>query len=207
MKEKIIGFIAAWLIRLLGMTYRYRLHFTSDEAKEFFLKCHNEKKPLHDSRYLLGFFHQDELCLLNFFKGQNMGVLVSISKDGEIMYQATKNLGYVGVRGSSSKRAVAGLIAAIRKVKDGYKMAFAVDGPRGPIYKVKDGITAVSSKTGVPIIPARAIASSQKVFEKAWNKAKLPKPFSKIDIHIGEAKVYTSPELEAALISLNPEHL
>lgn len=202
MREKIIGFIAFIFIRVLGMTYRYQLHFRNEEDKNFFYKCHNEKRPIDSAKYLLAFFHQDELCLLNFFRGKNMSVLVSISKDGEIMSQTSKRLGYSPVRGSSSRRAVAGLIAAIKKVKSGYKMAFAVDGPRGPIYKVKEGVCAVSKKTQTQIIPVRVVAENAYIFEKAWNKAKLPKPFSKINIHVGTPAIYESANLEKEMLSL-----
>ncbi len=202
MKEKVLGFIAYLIVRLIGMTLRYRLHFHSDSEKEYFIRCYNERKPTQETRYLLAFFHQDELCLLNYFRNRNMSVLISISKDGEIMYNAARNLGYCPVRGSSSKKAVAGLIAAIKKVKAGYKMAFAVDGPRGPIFEVKEGICAVAKKTNTKIIPVRAIASNQKIFEKSWNKAKFPKPFAKIDMYFAPAQIYDRATLENTLKSL-----
>lgn len=202
MREKILGFIAFLIVRFIGMTLRYRLHFESEEQKEIFYRYYNDKKPSIETKYLLAFFHQDELCLLNFFRNRNMSVLISISKDGEIMNNASNWLGYKPVRGSSSKKAVSGLIAGIKKVRAGYKMAFAVDGPRGPIYKVKDGICVVAKKTETQIIPVRAIASDQKIFHKSWNKAKFPKPFSRIDMHFGPAKIYEKEELEEVLSSL-----
>ena len=138
MREKILGFIAYLLVRLIGITLRVKMHFPDEQTKDEFLKRFNNKKPNPDLNYLLAFFHQDELCLLNHWRNRRVSVLISISKDGEIMNNASSFLGYESVRGSSSKKAVSGLIAAIRKVKTGASMAFAVDGPRGPIYKVKD---------------------------------------------------------------------
>lgn len=202
MREKFLGLLAFLIIRFIGATLRYKLHFKSEEDKKIFYSYYNQKKPTQDSKYLLAFFHQDELCLLNFFRNRNMSVLISISKDGEIMNNAATLLGYRPVRGSSSKKAVSGLIAAIKKVKAGYKMAFAVDGPRGPIYEVKEGICAVAKKTETVIIPVRAIASSQKVFERSWNKAKFPLPFSKIDMYFAPAKIYTQPQLQVELNKL-----
>ncbi len=202
MKQKILGFIGYLIIRIFGMTFRYHLHFKSDEDRNYFFTCFKDKKPNPESRYLLAFFHQDELCLMNYFRNRNMSVLISISKDGEIMNTTAKWLGYIPVRGSSSKKAVAGLIAAMKKVKQGYKMAFAVDGPRGPIYKVKDGITAIAAKTETKIIPVWAKASRVKFFEKAWNKSKFPLPFSRIDIYFAPAKIYSTEELENALLEL-----
>lgn len=202
MREKVLGFIAFIIIRLIGMTLRYKLNFTSDEAQLFFQTCYNERKPTQETKYLLAFFHQDELCLLNFFRNRNMSVLISISKDGQIMNNAAQLLGYKPVRGSSSRRAVSGLIAGIRKVKEGYKMAFAVDGPKGPIYKVKEGICAIANKTDTKIIPIRAVAKNVLIFEKSWNKAKFPLPFSRVDLFISEAEIYTTQELEEQLLKL-----
>ena len=88
-------------------------------------------------------------------------------------------------------------------------MALAVDGPRGPIYKVKEGICAISKKTNTPIIPLCAKPKNVKIFEKSWNKAKLALPFTKIEIHFGEFKVYSTEELEMELIQLKdktPRH-
>jgi lysophospholipid acyltransferase (LPLAT)-like uncharacterized protein len=118
------------------------------------------------------------------------------------MSQAASKLGYIPVRGSSSRGAISGLIAAIKKVKEGYNLAFAVDGPRGPIFKVKEGLSAVSRKTERPILPVRAHLSNAFIFEKAWNKSKFPKPFCKITLNFAKLDYYTPEELENALMNL-----
>ena len=184
------------------MTLKYQIHFQSREDQEYFEKCFYAKKPQQGNRYLLAFFHQDELSIMNFWRNRKMSVLVSVSKDGEIMNHTAKFLGFETVRGSSSKKAVSGLISAIKKVKAGYDMSFAVDGPRGPLHEVKEGICAISRKTGVKIIPARAVPSRAKIFEKSWSKAKFPLPFSKIDIHFAPAKNYTRKELQDTMVNL-----
>jgi len=185
------------------MTIRYKLEFKNEEDKILFSKYLQTKKPNFENSFLLAFFHQDELALIPYFKHTGFAVLVSLSKDGEIMSQASTHLGYLPVRGSSSRGAVAGLIASIKKVKEGYNFAFAVDGPRGPIFKVKEGICAVSKKTNRPILPVRAHISNQYIFEKSWNKAKLPKPFTTITLKFGSFSYYQSQELEEALLELN----
>lgn len=202
MKIKLLGIIASIFLRVLRLTYRYKLVFPNDEVKRQYFDYIDAKKPDFSRSFLLAFFHQDELCLVPYYKHTGFSVLVSLSKDGEIMTQASTLLGYKPVRGSSSRGAVAGLIAAIRKVKEGWNFAFAVDGPRGPIYKVKEGICAVSKKTGRPILPVRCHAPQAFIFEKSWNKAKLPKPFSTITLKFGEFKVYDSESLEQSLLQL-----
>ena len=207
MREKILGFIAFLMIRFLGMTFRYRLSFAHEEDKEYFYRCFPKSDEKRNANYLLAFLHQDELNYLNFFRGGNTHVMVSLSKDGEIMTNAIKYLGYGTVRGSSSRKAVSALIAALKKVQAGTPMAFAVDGPRGPRYKVKGGICQISQKTQVPIIPLGSIVSRKKVFEKSWSKSIFALPFARVEIIIGKIKVYTPEELERELITIGKKTL
>lgn len=202
MKQKILGSIASLLFKLLKFTYKYELIFKKDSDKDLFNSIINTKKPDINTNAVIAFFHQDELCMLPYFINKDISILVSLSKDGQIMTEATQRMGFIPVRGSSSRGAVAGLIASIKKVREGYSNAIAVDGPKGPIYKVKDGVIAISDKTNRPIIPLRGYPNKAKIFDKAWNKARLAYPFSKIQIRVGEIKSYTKEELELALQSL-----
>lgn len=202
MREKLLGLFASLFIRLLGLTYRYELVFQNESDKAFFYNAIKRKKLSSEKPLLIAFFHQDELCFIPFFKNKFFSVLVSHSKDGQIMTNAISRLGIEAVRGSSSRGAVAGLIASIKKVQEGYNFALAVDGPKGPIYVVKEGICAIQKKTSAPIAPIRAIVSDAFIFEKAWNKAKLAKPFSKIKIVIGPLGQYTTESLQSTLSGL-----
>jgi lysophospholipid acyltransferase (LPLAT)-like uncharacterized protein len=57
-----------------------------------------------------------------------------------------------------------------------------VDGPRGPIYKVKPGIFEISRLTKAPIYFGGVFCDRAWHFPKAWNKTFLPKPFATVDI-------------------------
>lgn len=198
MKQRLLVNLATFIVKILSWTCRFRTVFPDAATEERF------KQALYrnEEQFLLGFFHQDELCMLPFFQKQRFAVLVSLSKDGEIMKGVAEKLGFATVRGSSSKGAARGLLAAIKKVKEGYHFAIAVDGPRGPIYKVKEGLPAISKKTQVPILPARAYPAKAKIFEKSWNKARLPLPFSQIEIRFGKFGIYSAEELEDTLNKL-----
>jgi lysophospholipid acyltransferase (LPLAT)-like uncharacterized protein len=201
MKEQLLGYIAHLLLKYLSLTWRYEYRFKREEDKKFFWNA--IETPNHDPKkqFLIGFFHQDELSIIPLLAHKDISVLVSMSKDGQIMTHNALYFGYVPVRGSSSRGAIAGFMAAFKKVKKGYKLAMAVDGPRGPIYKVKDGIPSISTKANVPIAPMRLYPKTYKMFHKAWNKAKFPYPFSKIIVNVGEIKVYDREALETELLS------
>lgn len=198
MKQKLIALAATFIVKFIGWTCRFKLHFPDDETKLLFSQSVLEK----NEQVLLGFFHQDELCLMPYFQHKRFAVLVSLSKDGELMTRIANNLGIETVRGSSSRGAARGLLAAIKKVKEGFNFAIAVDGPRGPIYQVKEGLPAISKKSQVPILPARAYPRRAKIFHKSWNQAKLPFPFTRIDVKFAKAGIYTAQELETKLLKL-----
>lgn len=202
MKEKSLGFIIFLLYRFYSWTFRYRYFYDSKEQFDMAFEDINSMKPRLDDNFIYAFWHQDELSLIPCFSNKGVVALVSYSKDGSIMATALKLFGYQIVRGSSSKGAVSGFMAAYKMVRKGYKFSMAIDGPKGSIFKAKEGIVRMSEKSKRPIFPCRAFPHRYYCFEKAWNKAKLPMPFTKIDIVFGNAKICNSSELERALNSL-----
>ena len=121
-------------------------------------------------------WHGDELALIPHFGKWGTTLLVSHSKDGEIMAKGAKWLGYKITRGSSTRGAVGGLIALIRAVRSGNSTTLAVDGPAGPRGICKPGIVRLAQKTGIPIFPVGVATTWKYVFDKSWNKVYLPLP-------------------------------
>lgn len=136
---------------------------------------------------LYAHWHGDELVLIGYYSFRKLAVLSSLSKDGSIMAKVLSLLGYQVFRGSSSRSGARGLIGLIRAVKNGSQAAIAVDGPKGPIYKVKPGIADLALRTNQPIVCLRAYAESSWKIPRAWNQSYIPKPFSKVKI------VYANP--------------
>jgi len=187
-KQHLIGYFVAVVYWLYSLTFRYKLHVPPD-----FNVTENK---------LFAFWHQDDLVYIPFFKYSRYLIMVSLSSDGRILASALKFFGYEIISGSSSRGGIGALIQAIKKIKAGSNFAMAVDGPRGPIFKVKEGIVLISQKTNKPIYPARAFPHKYYTFNKAWNKPRLPYPFSKIDIVFGEPGFYDQKKLEEILNSL-----
>lgn len=132
-------------------------------------------------------FHQDELMLINTGKGKGYSTLTSTSKDGELMTRVLRLMGYNCIRGSSNKNPVSALLNIIDySLKTKNSAVMAVDGPRGPIYKVKNGVLMLAKKTGFPIIPLVAKPDKAFCLKKSWNQALIPKPFSKVQILFGK---------------------
>ena len=203
MKERVIGFIIFIFYRLYSWTFRYRFIYESNDQVDMALEDINSKRPRPGRNFIYALWHQDELSLVPCFSYKKFVIMVSYSKDGAIMDTILRLMGSLTVRGSSSKKGVSAFLAGYKMIKKGYKFTSAADGPRGPIYKVKEGLIRMSEKSGRPIIPLRAFPHQYYCFEKAWNKAKLPKPFTKIDIVIGNAEIYNQETLEKKLNTLS----
>ena len=62
-----------------------------------------------------------------------------------------------------------------------------MDGPKGPIYKVKPGVFELSRLGKAEIFCLTGRAEHAQHFPKAWNKTYLPLPFSRVDIYIEKA--------------------
>lgn len=204
LKQDFIGLLIGFIIKVYSSTFRYEviIHHEEDRKKvyeDLFNSNKSEKSLIYAA------FHQDEMASIPFFSFKNIYILVSKSKDGALLAAVLHFLGYKTVRGSSHRGGVAGLIAAIKTVKQGFKMTFAVDGPRGPRYQVKEGICKLSEKCQKPIVPLRAHPKRFYLFDKSWSHSKLPLPFSKIQIHIGKVDFYTPESLSQYMLSLSPE--
>ncbi|MDR2396035.1 MAG: DUF374 domain-containing protein [Endomicrobium sp.] len=142
------------------------------------------KKSLNDTFHypkpsMYAFWHGNEFSMLMSNKKRNIVIMVSLSKDGEMLAQILQNFGYLTVRGSSTRGGKRGLIEIIRYALKGYSPAFAADGPKGPYHKLKSGIIYAAQKTGVPVIPINCAPKNKLILKKTWDKTIIPLPFSK----------------------------
>ncbi len=145
---------------------------------------HGFVEPLIQKPMIYAHYHGDEIALIPAFKHQGITTLSSLSRDGRRMAFVLNQLGYHTVDGSSSRRAVSGLIGLKNRIKaKAAPVSFAVDGPKGPLGMIKPGIFWLSQKTGFPVTFTVALGTRKWTIEKAWNKAWIPQPFSTVGIY------------------------
>jgi lysophospholipid acyltransferase (LPLAT)-like uncharacterized protein len=177
LKNRLIAIFAYIVFSLLRLTWRIRIV----EPPDF-------KSALASGRPLVfAHWHGDELGLIYLLGHYRAAAMVSTSKDGEIMDFVARLFGARTSRGSSTRGGVGALKGILRLAKDGYRPTIAVDGPKGPLHKVKPGVFEISKIIGGEIFPVGAVASRKHVFERAWNKTFLPLPFSKVVVVWGSA--------------------
>ncbi|HXX93023.1 MAG TPA: lysophospholipid acyltransferase family protein [Planctomycetota bacterium] len=133
-------------------------------------------------------WHKDFLFVLDYFRGARIVVMVSRSKDGELVARTLLRLGYQTVRGSSSAGGKEALLELTRMVRDGWGSCIIADGPRGPARVSKLGPVIASKESGVPMIPFGCHAERAWKMRN-WDQTVIPKPFTRVAIAFGEPVV------------------
>ena len=121
-------------------------------------------------------WHANQFMVHGLPNRNNTNVLISNSIDGEIVSRINEKWGFKSIRGSSGKKgAIESTMNMISKLQAGESVVIMVDGPHGPLHKIKNGAIKLAQKTGVPIVPA-VWYSSDKTFVSlpSWDKIKIP---------------------------------
>lgn len=188
MKRKILVWllplIIVWLQRFIGLTSRFRI-LKNEQYEEIF----KNRKP-----YIYSIWHTNVLYSPYLHRKKNVAVLISESKDGDYINQVVHRFGNTSIRGSSSKGGSKALKAMIQHLKKGLPAAFTPDGPRGPAFILQPGIIAAAQVTQVPIVPFHYECTRQWILEKAWDKHRVPKPFTTFVVSYGEP-IYVPREM------------
>jgi lysophospholipid acyltransferase (LPLAT)-like uncharacterized protein len=137
-------------------------------------------------KLIFAHWHGDELKIVPLVTPYRIATMTSTSKDGQLIDFAIRRLGGATSKGSSTRGGIGALKGLIRLMGEGYRASMAVDGPKGPLHKVKPGVFELSRLAKARIVPTGAATDRAILFRKSWNKAQLPKPFAKIVVWFGE---------------------
>ncbi len=112
------------------------------------------------------------------------------------MARTIEKLGFVPVRGSSSRGGAPALLGLKRQLEQGNLVAFAIDGPRGPKYVAKPGPVLLSRASALPMV-AFYVALSDAWVLNTWDALMIPKPFAKALVRFS-AKIQVPAEVDDA---------
>ncbi len=121
-------------------------------------------------------WHAHQCCIHGLKNRAKTNVLISRSKDGEVIARVVGKWGFKLIRGSKGKKgAVEATIQMIEALKSGENCAMMVDGPRGPAKVVKDGVIKIAKLAGVPIVPIYWYSTNFNFAQfPSWDKFRLP---------------------------------
>ena len=156
------------------------------KLEKIFYSCKCINYPKEKCVFALWHAHQCGVFSCNMYK--KTCIMVSNSKDGEIISRAANAVGVETVRGSQNRGGTKASLQLIKKIKeDDVNGALTIDGPRGPKRIVKKGIIEIARMTQTPIVPA-VYWSPQKLFLKfkSWDEFRFPLIGTKLVMLFGD---------------------
>ncbi len=195
--------IAALLIRALGATLRYR---------DVFGEVAPGAPPIPVGITIPGpvvfaFWHRAMLVCAHRFRNKGIAILISPSFDGELIARTVALLGFLPVRGSSSRGGAGGLRNMAEAYNRGHRTAITADGPRGPNMVAKPGPVQLAQLTGATWIGTYHANPSRLWELNSWDSFMIPKPFATVTFawpqHIPVDPTNPSATLTAVQQALN----
>jgi lysophospholipid acyltransferase (LPLAT)-like uncharacterized protein len=178
-RDKLLVFLASWigpaLIYLLGKTLR--IEWVGEENLE---PTRKQNKSV-----VYAFWHGRMLILAYSHRGRKIHVLISQHRDGELIARIIHKLGFVSVRGSTTRGGARAIFEMCERTASGFDLGVTPDGPKGPRFQVHPGTIYIAQRSGMPIVPITNSAKSRWTLS-TWDRFIIPKPFSRAVIMLGE---------------------
>jgi lysophospholipid acyltransferase (LPLAT)-like uncharacterized protein len=191
----------AWIVYLF-----YRVYYSTLRIRHENLWWENpnldKNRPL-----ILAHWHEDDIAMIGRYAMTGFYVIVSQSRDGNLLAYVMSKLGCRPLRGSSSRGGARVLLKTIRVLRKTKAVcAITIDGPRGPRHVAKTGIVKLAQKTNAQIITLNAAAQRRFVFRRSWSQTYMPLPFTKVYHYIDQMPLEVPEKLseddESRIISV-----
>ena len=171
----IVPRVTALLIRLLGLTWRYRdIQATNPDGTAVPIGI-TIPGPVD-----FAFWHCALLACACRFRNKDIAILISRSFDGELIARTVEQLGFVAIRGSSTRGGATALRSMAEAYERGHRCAFTADGPKGPGRVAKPGPVHLAQLVGAKWIGAFHAQPDSFWQLKSWDQFMIPKPFATI---------------------------
>jgi lysophospholipid acyltransferase (LPLAT)-like uncharacterized protein len=167
----IIPRLASLAIRCLGVTLRYR-----DVSDPGAIPGYDIPPPV-----VFAFWHRCLLACAWRFRNRGVAILISRSFDGELIARTVERLGFIAIRGSSSRDAMSGLRNLHRAYLAGHYCAITADGPRGPAMVAKPGVAQLAQLADTTVC-AFYVHPERAWQLRSWDRFLIPKPFSRVTV-------------------------
>jgi lysophospholipid acyltransferase (LPLAT)-like uncharacterized protein len=135
-------------------------------------------------KMIAAIWHQRILVVMGYarrFGDYEPSVMISQSRDGEMIAKVYSRFNFRPIRGSSSRGGKEALASMVEDLVHHQVVVHILDGPRGPRGVVKPGLIVMAQLSGVPIIPVYISVNRAWVLN-SWDRFIIPKPFSTVVI-------------------------
>ena len=174
----LLSYIVQIIINISFKTSRVIIH-----GEEHLINANKSKSPV-----LICTWHARLIYAVYFFKNPtyNLSALISEHQDAEILAKVMSRWKMKLIRGSSTRGWKRAIIQMQKQLKNTTTvLAVTNDGPKGPPKIAKSGSVKMALKNNAKIIVISGVSSKFFTFN-TWDKFRLPKPFSIINIHLSE---------------------
>jgi hypothetical protein len=175
-----------WVMSAYSHTLRFKLQ-NSEVFLDQFQKNGRAVLASWHQRFFGGFYFP-------LMIGRKISIMISQSGDGDFVADAVGRIGWIPVRGSSSRGGKRALTEMVKAVRLSSICTHIVDGPNGPPEEIKSGLIALAQISGAAIIPA-FVSYEKPVTFNSWDKFMIPKPFSRVLIRFG-SPIFVSESLD-----------
>lgn len=142
---------------------------------------------------ILPYWHEQTMLMVFAYRGPKVNVLISASKDGELLTRTMRFFNIDAVRGSSSRGGRAAFRALVELGRQNVDIVLTPDGPRGPRRELKDGVIQLARLTSRPVVPM-AFCCSRGFRFSSWDRFLFPLPFGRGIYAFGEPLRYSQEE-------------
>ncbi len=194
-KDRALILLAAAFGALVLRLYRLTLRMEIDEE--------NILRHVRQGEHVIVVFWHGRLLMLPFcYRGRGVRVLISSSRDGELIARVVRRFGLEAVRGSSTRGGSEAMDIMRRALAEGLDVGITPDGPKGPRYRVKPGVVELARESGVPVICVTAASHRGKRLG-SWDRFLVPTPFDKVYVRWSESiRIAPDEDFEAARLRI-----
>jgi hypothetical protein len=172
------GLLLYGLIRLYTLTFHSRV----ENERSW------QERVENGGAVLLCTWHQQFFSAIRHFRKYRRyhpSLMISRSRDGDIIARVAGLTGWHAVRGSSSRDGSQALATMVEALSENRLAVHIVDGPNGPAGRVKAGAIALAHAADAVIVPFYVTADRAWYFN-SWDRFFIPKPFARVVLRFGE---------------------
>ena len=168
----VLGFAARLLYGLVLKTVRPVMGEDGAEVLAAFAR---------NERVVVAFWHGQLALMQAAYRGRGAGICIQVSQhsDGEIITRAVRPYGVRAARGSATRGGLGSVRRMLEAFRQGYDLAIALDGPRGPRHRAKPGAIRLGQATGARLFPV-ACAPRRGYAFGSWDRFIVPMPFTRL---------------------------
>jgi len=136
-------------------------------------------------RLLAVCWHAKHISLFPLVEGFDAWILTNRSFRGQVIAALAGHFGYHSIilnhkHGQELQQLLDGLLQKHRC------LAIAVDGPLGPLHRVRPSLVRLASQLKLVVVPFSVATQPKIVMRRRWDKMEIPLPFSRVLCGIGK---------------------